>query len=175
MSKFLGYAAAGAYIASVVVANSLSTHYGFVSVGFGLMASAGTYAAGAALGLRDAVQEGLGKRAVFGVIALAGVLSYFIASPAIATASAAAFTIAELCDLVVYTPMRKRGWVKAVIASNIVGGLVDTVVFLHIAGFPTSLKAVEGQMVGKILWATLIPVTLILAVRQARKSSWATS
>lgn len=170
MRSRIGVIALIAYVASVVIANSLSTHFGFVSVGFGLMASAGTYAAGAALGLRDLVQENLGRKAVFAVIAIAGVLSYFIASPQIATASAVAFTVAELCDLAVYTPLRKRGWVKAVIASNIVGGLVDTIVFLHIAGFPTNRAAIEGQMVGKILWATLIPVALILIARKVRKS-----
>lgn len=167
----LGLLAAAAYVAVVVLANILSSRYGMVSVGFGLVASAGTYAAGAALGLRDAVQDGLGRWGVLAVIAVASLLSYLLADPLIATASLAAFTASELCDLAVYTPLRKRGWSRAVIASNVVGAVVDTWVFLTLAPFgPVTFHAMSGQLVGKILWATLLPVALIGTVGKAREA-----
>lgn len=171
MNRKLGLAAAAAYVGIVVLANILSSRYGMVSVGFGLVASAGTYAAGMALGLRDAVQDGLGKWAVLGVIAVGSALSFVLASPVIATASLAAFLAAELCDFAVYTPLRKRGWAKAVVASNIVGAVVDTYIFLSLAPFgPVTFHAMSGQLVGKILWATLVPVLLITGVRKAREA-----
>lgn len=163
--KMLGYAAAVAYVGSVILANSLATHYGMVSVGFGLTAAAGTYAAGLALGVRDVIQENIGKAAVFACIAIAGVLSYLVADAHIATASATAFTLAELFDLAVYTPMRKHGWTVAVIASNVVGAAVDTVVFLHVSRFGVTWANSEGQLVGKVLWATLLPVALIYGAK----------
>lgn len=162
----LGVAAALVYIGVVVLANVLSSRYGMVGVWFGLTASAGTYAAGAALGLRDLVQDGLGRWGVLGVIAIGSALSFWLADASIATASLAAFTASELCDLLVYTPLRSRGWGRAVVLSNIVGAVVDTYVFLALAPFgPVTFKAMEGQLVGKILWATLVPVILIQAVR----------
>jgi uncharacterized PurR-regulated membrane protein YhhQ (DUF165 family) len=170
MSKLFGALAAAAYIAVVVLANVLSTEYGMVSVGFGLVASAGTYAAGAALGLRDLVQDGLGRWGVLLVILIGSGLSYVLASEIIATASLAAFAASELCDLAVYTPLRERGWSRAVIASNVVGAVVDTYVFLSLAPFgPVTWHAMQGQLVGKILWATLLPVALIASVRKARE------
>lgn len=170
MNRALGLAAAAAYVAVVVLANILSTRYGMVSVGFGLVASAGTYAAGLALGLRDAVQDGLGKWGVLGVIAVGSALSFVLASPIIATASLCAFLAAELCDFAVYTPLRKRGWAKAVVASNAVGAVVDTWVFLTLAPFgPVTFHAMEGQLVGKILWATLVPVAILSLGRRAQQ------
>lgn len=171
MNRTLGLAAAAAYVAVVVLANILSTRYGMVSVGFGLVASAGTYAAGLALGLRDAVQDGLGKWGVLGVIAVGSALSFVLASPIIATASLCAFLAAELCDFAVYTPLRERGWAKAVVLSNIVGAVVDTWIFLTLAPFgPVTFHAMQGQLVGKILWVTLVPVLLISAVRRVREA-----
>lgn len=171
MSRKLGFAAAAAYVGVVVLANILSSRYGMVGVGFGLMASAGTYAAGLALGLRDVVQDGLGKWGVLGVIVVGSALSFVLASPLIATASLCAFLAAELCDFAVYTPLRERGWAKAVVASNIVGAVVDTYIFLSLAPFgPVTLHAMSGQLVGKILWVTLVPVLLITAVRKVREA-----
>lgn len=163
----LGIAAAVAFIATVVLANILSSRYGMVGVGFGLMASAGTYAAGAALGLRDAVQEGFGRWGMLAVILIGSALSFVLADPLIATASLVAFSASELADAAIYTPLRDRGWVKAVLASNIVGAVVDTYIFLSIAPFgPVTFDSMKGQLVGKILWATLVPLLLILAVRK---------
>ena len=46
-----------AYAASIVAANYLTAHYGLVPAGFGLLVTAGTYAAGFALLARDFVQS----------------------------------------------------------------------------------------------------------------------
>ena len=44
-----------------------------------------------------------------------------------------AFLVSELADLAVYEPIRKRGWLPAVVASNIVGICVDSALFLWLA------------------------------------------
>lgn len=168
MRSRIGIIALLAYVASILGANYLIQHFGFVSVGFGLTAAAGTYAAGAALLLRDAVQETLGKLWVVGGIAAGAALTATTA-PSLAVASATAFGLAELADMAVFTPLRKRGWVKAVLVSNIVGAVLDTLVFLHLAGFPVTRQGVEGQLVGKLIWATALPVALVLVVRNLRK------
>lgn len=161
-------AAIAAYAAVVVLANVLTSRYGLVPVGFGLIATAGTYCAGAALGLRDLVQETWSVLGVVVAIALGAALSFAFADPHVAAASCAAFAIAELCDLAVYTPLRRRGWSRAVLASNVVGALVDTIVFLYVAGFPVVRDAVAGQLVVKILWMTAVPLALIAIASRAR-------
>ena len=59
-----------------------------------------------------------------------------LAGPALAVASAAAFAVSELADLLVYQPLRRRRFLRAVLASDTVGAPLDTVVFLALAGFP---------------------------------------
>lgn len=158
--------AALAFIATILAANYVTTQYGMIPVGFGLMATAGTYFAGLAFILRDLVQDKAGRKAVVAVILAGAVLSYAISSPFIATASAVAFLLSEAADFAAYTPLRTRGYVRAAVASNVVGAGVDTAIFLTIAGFPLS-QAFAGQMVGKIT-VTLVAVGLV-AVARARK------
>lgn len=163
-----GLAAAAVFIATVVVANWLTSNYGLIPVGFGLVTTAGTYAAGVAFIARDTTQDGLGKVATLAVIAAAAGLSYVVADPFIATASVCAFALSELADFAVYTPLRRRGYVRAAVASNVVGALVDTLVFLHVAGFPVVRDAVAGQMVAK-LTVTVLAVLVVLSVRGTRR------
>jgi uncharacterized PurR-regulated membrane protein YhhQ (DUF165 family) len=167
MNRTLTITASAAFLATILAANYVTTEYGMVPVGFGLVATAGTYFAGLAFVLRDSVQDGGGKRLVFALIVAGALLSYLVSDPFIALASGVAFLVSEAADLAVYTPLRKRGYLRAATASNVVGAFIDTVLFLWIAGFPI-MAAIPGQMVGKLL-VTLAVVALVLAVRGGRK------
>jgi uncharacterized PurR-regulated membrane protein YhhQ (DUF165 family) len=160
-----------AFLACILAANYVTTAYGMIPVGFGLMATAGTYLAGMTFVLRDSLQDAAGKRWTLAAIAAGAALSFAVADPFIALASAVAFGLAELADLAIYTPLRKRGYIRAAIASNIVGAIVDTVIFLWIAGFPI-MDALLGQMVGKLL-ITLAVVVIVAAARAVRKPALA--
>jgi uncharacterized PurR-regulated membrane protein YhhQ (DUF165 family) len=166
-NRTLTITASVAFLATILAANYVTTEYGMVPVGFGLMATAGTYFAGLAFVLRDSVQDGGGKRLVFALIITGALLSYLVSDPFIALASGVAFAASETADLAIYTPLRKRGYLRAATASNVVGAFIDTVLFLWIAGFPIA-AALPGQMVGKLL-VTLAVVALVLAVRGGRK------
>jgi uncharacterized PurR-regulated membrane protein YhhQ (DUF165 family) len=99
---------------------------------------------------------------VLAAIAVAAVVSFAVADPFIAFASALAFLLSELADMLAYTPLRARSrlgdrrWTAAVVVSNLVGTVADTVVFLGVAfGAAAILPALPGQLVGKA-WATVI-------------------
>jgi uncharacterized PurR-regulated membrane protein YhhQ (DUF165 family) len=169
MNRYTAPAALTAFILAIAAANWLTAHYGLVSVGFGLTATAGTYAAGAALLLRDVVQDTAGARWVLAGIATGAVLTA-VMSPALAIASTVAFLLAELLDMAVYTPLRDRGWARAALASGIAGAVVDTYAFLALAGFPITGHAVAGQLVGKALWVTVVPVLVVVTIRQVRRA-----
>jgi uncharacterized PurR-regulated membrane protein YhhQ (DUF165 family) len=162
-------AAVGAYVTCILLANWLTSTYGLVPVGFGLLVTAGTYAAGLALLTRDAVQRLAGIPVTLAAMTAGLVLSWLLADPRVAAASAVAFAAAELVDLGVYTPLERTGWARAVLASNVVSAPVDTVVFLAVAGFPVTWAAVSGQLVGKILWATLLPLGCYWVARRIRR------
>jgi uncharacterized PurR-regulated membrane protein YhhQ (DUF165 family) len=102
---------------------------------------------GVGLAARDAVQRSAGVCAALAAIALGVGLSYVI-NPAIATASAAAFLLGELVDLCAYTPLAQRGHLPAAVAvSGVLGGLVDSFMFLQLAFGSTAYW--QGQVIGK--------------------------
>ena len=138
-----------AFLACILAANYATTRWGMVPVGFGLMATAGTYFAGATFVLRDLIQDLTGRRVVLVLIMWGAALSFAVSAPFIAIASAVAFGLSELADLAIYQPLRRRGYVRAAVASNVVGSFVDTVAFLAIAGFP-AWASLPGQMAGKL-------------------------
>lgn len=154
-----------AYVGSVVVANWVTSSFGLVSAGFGLLVPAGTYAAGLALGLRDVMHDLAGAKRTLVAVAVAAAVSFLVAEPVIAVASAVAFLLSELADLAVYTPLREAGRRRALIASNAVGSVVDTLLFLWIAGFPLTGQSVGGQLLVKAVWCT----ALVLAVREVAR------
>lgn len=152
----VGASAAGVLITSVVAANWLTSTFHFVPVGFGQMSTAGTFAAGFALAARDAIQDAIGKKWMFVALGVATVLSFIVADPHIAAASAIAFGVSELLDFAVYTPIRRKSrlgdgrWAAAVLASGVVGAVADTAIFIGIAfGVAAILPAMLGQLIGK--------------------------
>ncbi|MGY4931595.1 VUT family protein [Streptomyces sp. 900116325] len=154
-----------AYIATIPAANLAVEHWGVVPVGFGYAAPAGVYAVGIALVLRDLAREAAGRAAVTAAIAVGAVVSYFIATPALAVASAAAFAVAETMDFAVYEPLRRKGLLVAMTASNAVGLLADSLIFLWLAF--GSLAYLPGQLIGKA-WMTAAAVAVIAAMRARR-------
>jgi uncharacterized PurR-regulated membrane protein YhhQ (DUF165 family) len=157
------------YVSAILAANVLTQHYGLIPAGFGLLVPAGTYAAGFALLARDFVHRNAGVWWVLVGIALGIGLSWFFASPALALASAAAFGIAELVDMLVFMVAQPRGFIKAAAASNLVSGPVDTLVFLTIAGFPLTWETFGGQILVKLVWATALPLFAYWLITRHRK------
>ncbi len=172
--KAVGIVAAVLFVATVWAANWAVTHWGIVNVGFGLSAPAGVYFVGLAFTLRDVVHRTLGRHVVIGAILAGAILSYFVQANAdlggpvgLAVASAIAFLVSETADLAVYTPIREKGWLPAVVASNIVGLLADSILFLILAF--GSLTFLWGQVVGKA-WMTALAVVFLLAVSRRTRT-----
>ena len=86
-----------------------------------------------------------------------------LAPPALVLASAAAFLLSELADLAVFTPLVRRGLIVAVVASSVVGLVVDSVVFLWLAF--GSLEFLLGQIVGKA-WMVLLSLPCVGWIRR---------
>ena len=164
-----------AYLLSIPLANWLIDHVGTVqfpggphviSVGFGLVAPSGVLAIGFALVARDFVQDRLGKKYAVAAIVL-GVAFSFLINRDLAIASGAAFAFGELSDFAVYTPLRKRTIFGAVLFSGLVGGLVDSLIFLQIAFGSTQYW--QGQVVGKT-WMALIGAIILVSLKHYRGS-----
>jgi queuosine precursor transporter len=134
-----------------------------VPVAPGLMAPSGVTMIGAALVLRDLVQRRLGLGASAGAVLAGAAISALLAPPALVLASAVAFFLSETADLVVYTPLARRRLVAAVVASSLVGLVVDSIIFLWLAF--GSLEFLAGQIVGKA-WMVLLSIPFVTWLRR---------
>jgi uncharacterized PurR-regulated membrane protein YhhQ (DUF165 family) len=167
--RTIGVAAVAGYIATVFLANWAINTFGVVSVGFGMLAPAGVYFAGLAFTLRDITQDTLGRTWVLFAIVVGALLSALV-STQFALASGVAFLLSELFDFAVYTPLRDRNWIGAVVASNIVGLFADSVLFLWIAF--GSFEFLRGQVVGKV-WMTVLAVVVLTFWRKfSSRPTW---
>jgi uncharacterized PurR-regulated membrane protein YhhQ (DUF165 family) len=160
-----------AFAATVPLANWMIGNVGtecipngpcILPVGFGLHAPSGVLVVGAALVLRDMVHEAGGLKAALAAIAIGSIAAWFIAPPSLIVASVAAFILAELADLAVYAPLRRRQLITAVLASGAAGAVIDSAVFLWLAF--GSLDFIEGQVVGK-MWMSFLALPAIWAWR----------
>lgn len=178
MRRAEGFLYLAGFIGSIWFANWLITHWGTVKFPDSpwlitvwpaewtrsrepIYAPSGVLAIGAAFTLRDLVQRRLGVRWTVLAILVAAALSAAL-DTSLAFASGLAVLLAEGLDLLVYTPLQRRNLIAAVIASNVVGVVVDSVVFLWLAF--SSLALLEGQIIGK-LWMTLVALPIITGLR----------
>lgn len=170
-------AALAAYVGAIVLANYLIVHgmpgatrtpfhIYTLPVGFGLVAPAGTYMAAVTFPLRDVVQRGGGRLLGVAAILLAAVVSWWVSDPTIAVASGGTFLISESFDFLVYTPLQRRWFVPAVVASGIVAAVVDSLIFLRWAGIPYHGN-LAGLVIGKLWIVTLVGGPLAWALRKA--------
>lgn len=168
--RTIGVALLLIYVGSVVLANYLTVHDGLISIGFGLMCTAGTVAVGGAILTRDFLQDALGRVVVLSAIGVGALLSWVVADAHIAAASGLTFLIAETLEFVVYTPLRQRvgfatpRWSGVVAVANLTGAIADTFLFLWLAGFPITRDVVGGQMLGK-LYLTVVVIMLAPLVK----------
>lgn len=171
MNRSIGWISFLAFLASIPLANWMIHNVGtvcipngpcLVPVAPGLMAPSGVLTVGIALVLRDVVQRCMGMRAGLIAIAIGTALSALVAPAQLVIASGTAFLLSELVDFAVYTPLQRRRLTLAVVASSVVGLLVDSVVFLWLAF--GGLSFLEGQIVGKT-WGVLVAIPIIWFVR----------
>lgn len=168
----IGWVALALYIGCVFGANYFIQHVGTqpfpggphtIPVGFGYRAPSGVLWVGLAFTMRDIVQLSLGRVAVVAAIVVGALLSYLVA-PSLAWASGVAFLLSEAADFAVYTPLTDSGrWLAGVAASNVVGTLIDTFLFLWLAFH--SIHFWQGQVIGK-LWMTALALVVLVPFRR---------
>jgi uncharacterized PurR-regulated membrane protein YhhQ (DUF165 family) len=134
-----------------------------IPVAPGVMAPSAVLMVGVALVLRDLVQRRFGLSAGAVAILVGAALSAMFAPAALVGASATAFLLSEFADFAVYTPLARRRLVLAVLASGMVGLVVDSVVFLWLAF--GSLDFLLGQVIGKA-WMVLLSLPFVAWLRR---------
>jgi len=102
---------------------------------------------------RDFAQREVGHKVLLAM--LVGVaISYFMASPFVAIASAVAFLISELADWAVYT-YTKRPLSQRILFSSLLGAPIDSAVFLGILSLLTPV-GIFAMSASKIIGALIV-------------------
>lgn len=160
----------GLYLIAIVAANIITA--AFIPLQLGpLIIPYGTWFIGATLVLRDIIQRKYGRRTAYCAIVLALVLSAVTSkilgdTLAITAASAVSFLLSEAADTEIYTRLRVS-FLKKVLTSGVVSGLLDSVVFILIGLSPLfsgflPWGAIPGAIVGQFIVKGLMQVLGIL-------------
>lgn len=127
------YMTSAYYVGAIVVANVGFTYIPMIPLPGGEMFAPMSLLVGFVFVLRDFAQRDLGHK-VFIPMTIGLVLSYLLADPFVAFASAVAFVISELVDWAVYTysgnPIKER-----ILISSAVSTPADSAVFMLMLGF----------------------------------------
>ena len=166
---------AAAFVATVYLANWTLETYGIWDLPVLGHTPSGVLWAGLAFGIRDALRERARdnwRAWVLGAIAVGTALSYWLGDAitvpggrvSIAAASGIAFGLSELADALVYERFRRSTWWLAVVASNVVAAIADSVLFVWLA-FGDPFDALAGNVIGK--WLMILPaLPLVWRVRR---------
>lgn len=141
------------YIVLIVAVNYAFTVVPLVRLPGGAMWPPVALVVGLVFVARDFAQREIGHRVLLAM--LAGlVISYFMADPFVATASAVAFLVSELIDWAVFS-FTKRPLSQRVLYSSLFGAPVDSAIFLGIVGILSPLGAL-AMTASKLLGALIV-------------------
>ena len=152
-----------AYILSIVVVNWLFVVVPGLDTPFGQLYLA-TLVVGAVFVLRDYAQREVGHKILLATLA-AGIITWFMTSPALAIASLTAFFISEMADWAVFS-FTKRPLQNRILISSLISVPLDTLAFLYLSGYLTPVSF-STETLSKA--AGVLIVWLLLRARQDRK------
>ncbi|WP_409293331.1 VUT family protein [Peribacillus sp. SCS-37] len=152
------------YLLSIVAANVVTAKFAPLTFG-AFIVPMGTLLIGATFILRDLVQNKLGRSRTYAAIGTALLVSAAVSfilddTLLIVLASAISFAISETTDTEIYTRLRlPLAW--RVFYSGLVGGLLDSAVFVLIGLSPLGAnilpwEAVPAAILGQVIVKTII-------------------
>lgn len=152
------------YLVSIIAANVVTAAFAPLNLG-AFIVPMGTLLIGATFIFRDLVQNKYGRKKTYLFIGVALILSALVSqllgdTLLIVVASAISFAVAETTDTEIYSRLKlPMAW--RVFYSGLVGGLLDSVIFVIIGLSPLganffSWEAVPFAIIGQVVVKTLI-------------------
>lgn len=158
------------YILAVVISNFLAAYFMPLELGVFLIPW-GTFFIGLTFVFRDLVQLQLGRTKTYYVIAIALLISiamsiFYGDMFFVTLASALSFLFSEVADTEIFTRF-KVGFYKRIMASGIVGGIIDSAVFIVIGLSPIFTGILTWEQVPYAIAGQFIVKTLMQAIALA--------
>ncbi|MCG7393647.1 queuosine precursor transporter [Microvirga sp. ACRRW] len=121
----------------VVLSSNILVQYPFQHLGLGDYLTWGAFTYPFAFLVTDLSNRRFGpkgaRRVVYAGFVLAVALSIYLATPRIAIASGAAFLVAQLLDIHIFTRLRGHAWWMPPFVSSVISSGLDTAIFFSIA------------------------------------------
>jgi len=165
------------YLLSIVMANVLTAKFAPITLG-ALIIPVGSFLIGATFIFRDIVQNKYGRAKTYGFISLAlvisAIVSYMLGDTLfVVFASAVSFLVAETSDTEIYTRL-KLPMTLRVLYSGVVGGVLDSVIFVILGLSPLGAgflpwEVVPYAIIGQVLTKILMQAIGALILSQALK------
>ena len=155
------------YLISIVTANVITAAFAPLQLGM-FIVPMGTLLIGATFIFRDLVQNKYGRAKTYMFIATALILSAIVSfilgdTLLIVFASALSFAVAETTDTEIYTRLKlPMSW--RVFYSGLVGGLLDSVIFVIIGLSPLGANFLPWEAVPFAILGQVIVKTIIQAI-----------
>ena len=139
-----------AYTLVIVVANIVTAMFPPIVVG-GIIIPCGSFLVGVTFFLRDFIQLRIGKTNVYKLIVLAALISGFISlslgdAMNVAVASVISFFVSEALDTEVFSRL-SASIKKRVMVSGLVGGMLDSTIFIVLALSPIGSSVLSWESV----------------------------
>jgi uncharacterized PurR-regulated membrane protein YhhQ (DUF165 family) len=161
------------YLLSIIIANIITAKFSPLELGI-LFIPWGSFLIGLTFILRDLTQNRIGRNKTYFVIAtaliLSGVSSYWLGDGLnIVFASLIAFLISETTDTEIYTRLKLKMEYR-VLYSGLVGGLLDSVVFVVIGLSPLGANFLNWHQVllaiiGQVLVKTIMQFVGVITIK----------
>lgn len=133
-TRIIGSIALLGFLASIPFANWWLTQHGMWDVSHLGMVPSAVWVVAFSFVLRDLAQITLGRTWAWAAIAVGTVLTWWLATPALAVASGAAFLWSESTDALIFTPLASRGrFALGVFISGVAASAVDSAIFMRLA------------------------------------------
>lgn len=149
------------YVGLIILANVLATRW-IIPLPFSLAVPAGVFVIAPIFTLRDEVHERYGRKGAYLLVAIAAVISWGTSIMTgntllarITLSSVIAFVFNGMLDTEIYHELRKKSRLSAILGSNAISSLVDSVLFIWVA-FGPLWQLMLGQYMVKMLISTLV-------------------
>jgi uncharacterized PurR-regulated membrane protein YhhQ (DUF165 family) len=151
------------YILFILLADVLAARW-IIPLFFGLAVPAGVFAVAPTFSLRDGIHERWGRKGAYILILVASLMSWGLAIltgsevlARVTLASVLSFIINESLDTEIYQALRNHSKLAAILGSNAVSSLVDSVLFIWIA-FGPLYNLMLGQYLVKMILAGVVGI-----------------
>ncbi|MDQ1002996.1 uncharacterized PurR-regulated membrane protein YhhQ (DUF165 family) [Neobacillus niacini] len=167
------------YLVSIIAANVVTAAFAPLVMGI-FIVPMGTFLIGATFIFRDLVQNKYGRKKTYLFIGIALLLSAVVSSILgdtliIVLASAVTFAIAETTDTEIYSRLKLPMSLR-VLYSGIVGGILDSAIFVVLGLSPLGAnflpwEAVPAAILGQVIVKTIIQGIAALIIHQTNNMS----